>query len=295
MQVVRHVHHRVDALGPRSGQVFAVRRGGARVGVRGLRVAAESHEDVRGHVHQVAGAGHEIAEPLRARQGALRVRRGLDGVDVIVVGAGVIGVPIEHRLQRGHDLQRARRGLSRLRPEAPGAQIHQGFGEERGGVEIVGICGAERAHRIGVGLVARSPLAGPGLVAHRERVDVVPLGVTRALQSGHGTLDGARGGPLARGGERRVDVGAERQGHAPVGHGEIRIEARGLLEGAPRLVVVEGVDEAQALIEVALGERGGGGDRVRVISEVVEERHGLRAWTVVTMRNVRLRMSGERG
>ena len=52
---------------------------------------------------------------------------------------------------------------------------------------------------------------------------------------------------------QRVDVRAEHQRLAPVGHRQRRIEPRRLAEGAAGLGVVEGVGEVQALVHERLG------------------------------------------
>ena len=69
------------------------RRAGCR---RGVRVAAHAPEGVRGHVHQVARARHQRREALGGGTARSGCRRGLHGVDVVVVGARVVRVARQH-------------------------------------------------------------------------------------------------------------------------------------------------------------------------------------------------------
>lgn len=86
-------------------------------------------------------------------------------------------------------------------------------------------------------------------------------------------LGGGGEGRLDRGRVHRgVDVRAQREGLAPVAHGAGRIEALGLLERADRRLVVEGVGEAQALVEVSLRLLVRRRDRIGEIAEEVPER-----------------------
>ena len=78
-------------------------------------------------------------QPHRARNGALEIARRLDGVNVEVIRAGMVGIAAEHGLERGHELERARRRLALEAPELPRPQHHQALGEHRGGVDVVGV------------------------------------------------------------------------------------------------------------------------------------------------------------
>ena len=58
-----------------------------------------------------------------------------------MVGARVVRVALQDRLEDGDDLERV---LARLVPSGVqsfhGCQVHQALGVERGGVEVVGYC-----------------------------------------------------------------------------------------------------------------------------------------------------------
>src|SRR5437763_992039 len=86
------------------------------------------------------------------------------------------------------------------------------------------------------------------------------------------TRDGVVGGDLAFGVNVEVDVGAERVRDAPVSHREVGVQISRALKGAHGLVVVEGVDEAQALIEELLRLRVLRRDRVMERTHAGDER-----------------------
>ena len=238
------------------------------VDVDGVGVAAHAPVDVGGHVHQVPGPRHERPEPVGGGLAPARVRPGLDRVDVEVEGSRVVGVRPQHALERRQDLG----GLRLLRavglPEVPRPEVHQGVGEERGGVEIVGEALRHVAHRVGVRAVQRRPIArGRGRVPLRERLDDRPLPRRGAACQLHGLLDRGEGRLLPLDVRRAVVVRSVGERDAPVAHRALGIEAGRLAERALGLDVVEGVHEAQPLIEVRLGLARRGGDGLVVAAE----------------------------
>ena len=62
-----------------------------------------------------------------ARSGCLG---GLDGVDVEVIGPGVVGIALHHRLQCRYDFVGIFSWLAVFGPVVPGHQVHQRFGEK---------------------------------------------------------------------------------------------------------------------------------------------------------------------
>jgi hypothetical protein len=60
-------------------------------------------KDVRRHVYEMARGWRDASEPIGGRKSSLGMRRRFDGVNVIVKGTDVHGVPREHALQRGDD------------------------------------------------------------------------------------------------------------------------------------------------------------------------------------------------
>ena len=101
-------------------------------------------------MHQVPGVGCDRHQPVGGGLGALGLEL-LVHVDQEVVGAGVPGVALEHRLEGGAGLEGAVARRAVVGPVVPGVEVHHRLGEERRGVEIVGMALVEPAHRLGVG------------------------------------------------------------------------------------------------------------------------------------------------
>ena len=60
---------------------------------------AGADKDMGRHVHHVARTGHEVAEAVSARQRAFGILGGLHGVNVIVVGAGMVGIAAQYTFE----------------------------------------------------------------------------------------------------------------------------------------------------------------------------------------------------
>ena len=65
-----------------------------------------------------------------------------------------------------------------------------------------------------------------------------------------------------------------RQRDAPERHGALRIDLRRSLEGTKRLVMIEGVNQREPLIEKSLGFRLLGGDRMVHVAQAGHEDSG---------------------
>ena len=78
---------------------------------------------MRRHVYHVSRAGHDAWQTIGAWQSAFRVGGCLDGMDVEMVGAGMIGILGEDFFQRGDDFFGARLRFAIVRPEFPRVQI----------------------------------------------------------------------------------------------------------------------------------------------------------------------------
>ena len=93
--VVRHVAERIDAGSRPADRKIAVVRGD-RLLVRDHRVvvAADPRIDVRGHVHQVTGAGQQLAQRVSRGDALRRIGRGLDRVHVQMQGAGMLRIAL---------------------------------------------------------------------------------------------------------------------------------------------------------------------------------------------------------
>ena len=133
---------------------------------------------------------------------------------------------------------------------------------------------ATRQHRIGIGAVERRRArhrAWPNSACQRRDQRALGrgrLGRQRAARCG----DRLQREGIGVGGDRRIDVGSVRQRFAPPAHRACRIELLRLTERGDRGGMVEAVGEADPLVEIALGQRVGGGDREVDLAEPVVER-----------------------
>ena len=235
-------------------------------------------------------------EPVGGDLAAARIGAGLDGVDVEMERARMIGIRPHHAFQRRQDLRSLRLHAAVRLPEVPRPEVHERVGEQRGGVEVVGEALRHLAHGVGVRAVERGAVGGRrDRVPLRESLDGRSLAVRDAARQDHGPLDGREGGLLPLGIGRAVVVRAVGQCDAPVAHRALRVEPGRLSERALGLDVVEGVHESQTLVEVGLGFARGRGDGLVVAPEAVEEhrRRGRGPSGVVVGR--RLRRAGRQG
>ncbi len=257
VEVVRVVHHPVDRARSAPGEVRAICRHRLHVDQGSVGVAPDPVVDVRGHVDHVSRAGHQASQPVRGRLGAARIWTGLNRVDVEVVGARVHRIRRKDPLEGDHDLLGAGLGRALGRPQAPRAKVHERVGQERGRVEIVRIPPRHVAHGIRIGAVERRAISPGGRgVPGRQRRDQRPLTLGRGHRGQRARLidHGERPQlPLRVGGA--VVVRPIGQRDTPRAHRARRIEAGRLAEGGLGLVMVEAVDEPQALVEIGLGLR----------------------------------------
>jgi hypothetical protein len=173
----------------------------------------------------------KVGQPLRAGKRALGARRRLHGMDIVVAGAGMIGVDRQHPLERGHDLLGPPLGPAFGRPVIPGLLIHQRFGVERAGwsrrrdTVATGIRSWPRHSRIQF----RACGVGCAGIAGGECLDI------RSFPDSPAPPDSRPPGRprrllLLRSIHRQIDVRPQRQGDSPMGHRGLRIEPRGLPE-----------------------------------------------------------------
>ena len=97
--------------------------------------------------------------------------RGLDHVDVVVDGAGVVRIRLEHAFQRRNDLSGSPfRSCSARLPIIPRAQVHQRLGVQHGDHLIFRVPAGHLLHRLGVGCVEGGALRRWVVgIPHRER------------------------------------------------------------------------------------------------------------------------------
>ena len=85
-------------------------------------------------------------------------------------------------------------------------------------------------------------------------------------------LDGVMGDFLAGCVHGQVVVRADRERNTPPGHGHLGIEFRGATERAFGFVVIEGVDQTEALVEKLLCFGTGSLDGMMMVTQAVDER-----------------------
>ena len=268
VDVVRVVRERIDAHRVLPFDEHLVGVDGVLVGLHGVVPPSDADVDVCGHVDHVPFARHELSEPLGARHRGLRVHR-FDRVDVVMARAGVVRVARDDSLELAYDFIGAGVGSPVGLPVVPRAEVHQRFGIQGRGVEVVGVGVGDPLHRARVRRVQPGTIGRRDrLVALRDRLDV------RALRRRGVGLERQRflrrrvRGDSARRVHGSVDVRAVGECDPPVAHGAGGIEFCGARERADRFRVIESVDESQALVEVLLCGRDSSGDGFVVGAEV---------------------------
>ena len=271
VDIVRVVGEGVVARVLGLGEVGLVGLDRGDVGAQRIEVAADPEPGVGRHVDDVAGARHQRGQAVGVGLGALGRRRGLGQVDVEVDRARMVGIGGQHLLDRGDRLAGAALGGAAVGlPVVPGRGVHDRIRKQHGDFLVIGKTRVHRGHCIGIGAIERGALLAAH-VALAEGRDQRLLDRARPAGARLGVGDRDERGALGGAVHRRVDVGAENEGLAPPAHRAVGIPPLRLLERAQRLGVVEGVGQPETLIEVALRDRVGGGDRMAVRAEVVEQ------------------------
>ncbi len=201
---------------------------------------AQRDEDVRGHVLGVAGGGRDRRVGPRRTQPQRRVHRIIVGVDQVMGGARVLRVVAERFLD---DRRRPHicRDVSAL---VGGSEKRQRV--ECGRFVVVRILLPQAAHRIGVGEVARSLVAVT--VQDIQRAQVVLFAVGRCLGQ---PRFGRRSQPTQRR-QRRLTVlllpdgMVVRHRLAPVGEGEVGVDALSLAKRLGGVGILEAVEQQNA-------------------------------------------------
>ena len=157
-------------------------------------------------------------------------------------------------------------------------EIHQTLGVERRGIEIVRILFGQRPHGVfvlnGERLEVRFRIVR---IAFAERRHIGLLVVRCAIDKLQGALHRFIRRLFTIGIDVLIDVRSQRQGDSPLRHRRRRIELGGSRERSHRLIVIERIDERQALVEVFLRFRAGRLNRVMDAGESGLERHRTRS------------------
>ena len=192
-----------------------------------------------------------------------------------MIRARVVRIARHDEAQGVESFLRFRLGRPVPRPVVPGHRVHERLGEDHLGVEIIRIAHRQFAHGIGERHVQRRPVVLMGrLIASLERGDVCLFPGTGGFLVGHRQLQGGPRACRVAGIHRLVDMRSEGIGGAPIGHGALRIAMRGGAERSDGFLVVEAIQQAQALIKILLRLRRRGGHRVMQIPQPVQDRTG---------------------
>src|SRR6266699_6386538 len=124
VQTVAVIHHRVDALRAACLEVRLVDGRSFFIGLDSGVVVASADVNVGRHVYDMSRTRRQSGKSVGSSQCSLGRTRTLNGVNVIVDSAHVIGVAFDHGFERGNDLVRARLGRAIWMPQAPGVKIH---------------------------------------------------------------------------------------------------------------------------------------------------------------------------
>ena len=145
------VHHSVHGVrGARRLKEGIVGGDGVLITFYGGGIIAGAQINVCGHVNEMSRSGNGGLEAPGAGVCEFRMRSGFDGMNVIVVCAGVIGPALQCGFESGNNFRRVFIWFAVNAPELPRMQIHQTFGEENLRVGVVRIFVRERAHRVRV-------------------------------------------------------------------------------------------------------------------------------------------------
>ena len=271
-------------------QELAVRFDRGVIGLHHRPVVAAQHVDVRGHVPQVAGVRHQVAQQVACGEGALGMRRHLHQVDVHVQQAGVgrfaPGFAPFHGpfkdLDRFRRVRALRDGTGLQIPQSPRRAIHDRLRKQRRDVRIVPVFLVDRAHRRRVVVIPGTHVGG----GFRRRISAAKRtdqGLLR-LRRGNRQLLGPDDG-IERGRERAAGIVVVegfpglvvvRTGgicDAPPGHRAFRVRLDRLAIARDRFVVVVAVGPGKPSVEPELGPGGTRRHRPAVRSEVVVVRH----------------------
>ena len=123
-------------------------------------VAADALVDVRRHVDDVAGAGHERQQAIGLGFGALRRVGRLPQVDPEMERAGMVLVAREHPLELAGHLLGFLVGQAVARPVVPRPQVHQRFREQRPRVVVLRELRHQLAHGVGIRAIGGGAVFG---------------------------------------------------------------------------------------------------------------------------------------
>jgi hypothetical protein len=193
-----------------------------------------------------------------------------------MIGTRMIRVAPKDRFEHGDDFFGVFGRLAVGAPQGPGMKVHHALGVDRRGIEVVRILFGDLAHRVFESDLQRFEIGfRVERVAVGQRENISPFVGRGVTGEADGQLRFFVSRRFAFGVDVDVDVRPKGIAYAPVSHRQVRVECQRAFEGADGGVVVEPVDETQALVEEVLGHRVRGGDRVMPLANFGEEFDGL--------------------
>ena len=212
---------------------------------------------MRGHVHHVTGVRDKRAQPVGGGDGLLWMRGGFDGVNIEMIGAGMVGVEAQDEFERFDNLRRPRLRRS-IFPQIPRVQVHGRLDHQRAHISVCGVGTPECAHGLRVGGIQGTAVVGLRVgVTPAERGDEVLLERRSARRARLRASQGVPGsGGLVRRHKREIDVRAVDERDAPPGHGAVRIERGGVPELLFRGVMLEANRRASSRDQRRSGPQG---------------------------------------
>ena len=175
-------------------------------------------------------------------------------MNVKVIGAGMVWCVGHGAFEDAEDLEHAPLGSAFGRPQIPGLQVHQRFGEECSDVGIIRELMPGLFHGVSIGLIERRPVFGNGQgIALGDRFDQSAFHGGFVVQCGNSLLRGVvREAALFLAHFRVVDMESARVSRPPPCHCAGGINFGSAFERANGFVVVVAVEELDPLVETPL-------------------------------------------
>ena len=157
-------------------------------------------------------------------------------------------------------------------PIVPRGRVHECFGKEGRGVEIVGVTQGDSAHRVGVGFVELGAIFSRlASISLRQGLNVGSLSFTYGGGEPESTVEGLPRIGMCRGVHHRVDVGTEYEAETPETHRAARVDLGGVTKGFGGFFVVEAVRKREPLVEEELSFGGLGRDLVMMSAHALDQ------------------------
>ena len=148
----------VDVERPFGVVIFQIRLNRAFIPAHHIFIGSAQHVDMRGHMHQMTGIGHQCAQYIRRLHRLFGIGRHFHQVHIEVQNTGVFHPTGQGHLRFQHGLGLNRFGIrgdgARLNiPHLPRREVHQRINKGSGDIGVRRMSTVYGAHRIGKGAV----------------------------------------------------------------------------------------------------------------------------------------------